>query len=136
MAIEEITGFTDINVGDKIYRNIDTGFIGKVRLGRLEPINGGDAFSISVSKADGLGKAVLRNPEINRSDALAAVASGEPAAAYFIVGAQSTISMYTVDINSSPAVELLNVIALRLADTELFALKQADVETIYLGWGI
>ncbi len=139
MAIEEIKGLADINSGDKVFRNIDTGFIGKVRLKKRAPVDGADALCISISKADVAGKAALRNPAAARADALTVIAKGEPPAAHFVVGPETTISMHFINESRtqiSPTADLLAVIEARLIEMELFSNAQAEAETLYTDWGL
>ena len=137
MVIEEVTGLVDINVGDKVFRNTDTQFLGKVRLKRRPPVDGGEAFLLSVSQVDEAGKAKMKSGVTDRGTALAKIANGEAKPSdYFIIGEATTVTMMMQTVDSSPTSDLSAEINARLEETEIFAAKQIEIADIYTQWGI
>ena len=137
MAIEEVTGLVDINVGDKVFKNTDTQFMGKVRLKRRPSVDGGEAFLLSVSQVDTAGKAKMKSGVTDRDAALAKIASGEARSSdYFIIGEATTITMMMQTVDSSPTSDLSSEINIRMEETEIFAAKQIEISDIYAQWGI
>lgn len=137
MAIEEVTGLVDINVGDKVFKNTNTQFMGKVRLKRRPCVDGGEAFLLSVSQVDTAGKAKMKSGSADRDAALTKVASGEGRPSdYFIIGEAATITMMMQTVDSSPTSDLLSEINTRMEETEIFAAKQIEIASIYAQWGI
>lgn len=137
MAIEEVIGLSDINIGDKVFKNTNTQFIGKVRLKRQSSVDGGEAFLLSISQVDTAGKAKMKNGVVDRVAALAEVANGDGRPSdYFIIGEATTITMMMQTVDSSPTSDLSAEINIRMEETEIFAAKQIEIADIYAQWSI
>lgn len=137
MAIEEVTGLAGINVGDKVFKNTDSQFMGKVRLKRRPSVDGGEAFLLSVSQVDTAGKAKMKSGVTDREAALEKVANGQGRPSdYFIIGEATTITMMMQSVDSSPTSDLSAEINIRIEETEIFAAKQIEIADIYAQWGI
>lgn len=137
MSFEEITGLTDVNVGDKVFRNTTSSFIGKVRLQKRPSVNGGEAFSLSISEADNTGKTKLKDPTADRATELGRIANGEVSSAdVFVIGEETTLTIMltnsAVDLDATLTAEIEQ----RMIEMESFVTKQQEVAAVYKEWGI